>query len=259
MPTESKPPLPLGSHEPPGFEPRALSHAGASVRYLVGGSGPPIVLVHGLGGAASNWLRIAPALVAAGWRVIVPELPGHGGSEPFPEAPTLDSFAEAVVAVLEHEHAVPAPWIGHSFGGLVGLRAAVRRPDAVLGLVLAAAAGISSATRTSELMVTCDRARPAAAPRDAAPQPRRARWGRTLAFGWWAVADRRASTPEMAEAFLDGPALHTDTRPPAPPDPFRPPPRPRPGRLPARACGAADNCAPSATGSTMPGGSGLCA
>jgi pimeloyl-ACP methyl ester carboxylesterase len=214
MPTESKLPLPLGSHEPPGFEPRALSHAGASVRYLVGGAGPPIVLVHGLGGAASNWLRIAPALVAAGWRVIVPELPGHGGSGPFPEAPTLDSFAEAVVAVLEHEHAVPAPWIGHSFGGLVGLRAAVRRPDAVLGLVLAAAAGISSATRTSEVMVTwIGRVRPQRLVTPHRSRVAGSRWGRALAFGWWAVADPTGFDPEMAEAFLDGPALHTDTRP----------------------------------------------
>src|SRR5512141_541282 len=122
MPTESKPNHQARAgaggvqtdamrteHEPPGFEARELRHGGSGVRYLVGGAGPPLVLVHGLGGAASNWLRIAPAL-AAGRRVIVPELPGHGGSGALPAPPTLDPFAEAVVAVLEQEDALPAAW-----------------------------------------------------------------------------------------------------------------------------------------------------
>jgi pimeloyl-ACP methyl ester carboxylesterase len=91
------------------------------------------VLVHGLGGGASNWLALAPVL-AAERRVIVPELPGHGGTAPLPAAPTVDPFADAVLAVLEAEDALPAPWVGHSLGGLVGLRAAMRRPEAVTGL-----------------------------------------------------------------------------------------------------------------------------
>ena len=199
-------------HEPVGFEARELRHRGTSVRYLVGGAGPPLVLVHGLGGAASNWLRIAPAL-ATGRRVIVPELPGHGGSGPLPAAPTLDPFAEAVLAVLEHEDALPAPWVGHSLGGLVGLRAAVRRPDAVTGLVLAAAAGISSAARAGELTVTwIGRLRPERLVTPHRRRVARSRRGRALAFGWWGVADPAGFDPAMAEAFLAGAARHTDTR-----------------------------------------------
>jgi pimeloyl-ACP methyl ester carboxylesterase len=209
MVTEFKP----GEHEPPGFEVRELRHRATTVRYLVGGAGPPIVLVHGLGGAASNWLRVAPALATAR-RVIVPELPGHGGSGPLHAAPTLDPFAEAVLAVLEHEDALPAPWVGHSLGGLVGLRAAVRRPDAVTGLVLAAAAGISSATRVSELTVTwLERLQPSRLVVPHRSRVARSRRGRTLAFGWWGVADPAGFDPGMAEAFLAGAALHTDTRP----------------------------------------------
>jgi len=85
-------PLRRSEHEPESFEARELHHRGTPVRYLVGGAGPPLVLVHGLGGAASNWLRVAPAL-ALTRRVIVPELPGHGGSGALPAAPTLDAFA----------------------------------------------------------------------------------------------------------------------------------------------------------------------
>ena len=132
---------------------RETTYRGTPLRYAVGGSGPPLVLVHGLGGAASNWLALAPAL-AAERRVIVPELPGHGGTAPLPAAPTVDPFADAVLAVLEAEDALPAPWVGHSLGGLVGLRAAMRRPEAVTGIVLAAAPGISSNSRAAEVVLS---------------------------------------------------------------------------------------------------------
>jgi len=115
-----------------GFEERWARYRATRIRYLVGGSGPPVVLVHGLGGFAGNWRAVAPPL-AADRRVIVPELPGHGGSEPLRAAPTLDPFAEAMLAVLDAEKALPAPWVGHSLGGLVGLRAAARRPEGISG------------------------------------------------------------------------------------------------------------------------------
>ena len=47
--------------------------------------------------------------------------------------------------------------------------------------------------------------------RPAAPPVARSRIGRTLAFGWWGVADPAGFDPEMAEAFLVGPPHHTDT------------------------------------------------
>ena len=195
----------------PGFETRELRHRGTPLRYAVGGAGPPVVLVHGLGGAASNWRALAPAL-ATERRVIVPELPGHGGSAPLAAAPTVDPFADAVLAVLEAEDALPAPWVGHSLGGLVGLRAAVRRPEAVAGVVLAAAPGISSSSRVSEAVVSVIGL---AQPGRIVARRRRA-WsasplGRTVAFGWWGLADPVGIDPELAEAFLAGPAEHTDT------------------------------------------------
>jgi pimeloyl-ACP methyl ester carboxylesterase len=198
--TESKP-------EWSSFEER---RTGGS-RYFVGGSGPPLVLVHGLGGMASNWRLVAPAL-AEDWRVLVPDLPGHGGSEPLAEAESVDPFARAVLAVVEAEDAAPAPWVGHSLGGLVGLRAAVLHPEAVTGLVLAAGAGISSATRIGEATVTVLGAvQPGHIIGRQAHLVSRSRLGRTLAFGWWGVADPAGFDPEMAEAFLLGPPQHTDT------------------------------------------------
>jgi pimeloyl-ACP methyl ester carboxylesterase len=202
--TESKPDL-------PGFEERQVRYRTSRIRYLVAGSGPPLVLVHGLGGAAANWRLVAPAL-AEERRVIVPELPGHGGSEPLLAAPSLDPYAEALLSVLEHEEALPAPWVGHSLGGFVALRAAARRPEAVTGIVLAAAAGISSATRAAEATLTVlGLVQPGKLVGRHRRRVARSRLGRTLAFGWWGVADPAGFDPEMAEAFLAGPPQHTDT------------------------------------------------
>jgi pimeloyl-ACP methyl ester carboxylesterase len=194
-----------------GLDEREHAAAGARVRYLVGGEGPPLVLVHGLGGLASNWRLIAPALVVE-HRVIVPELPGHGGSARLEGASSLDPFADALLALAEAEDAVPAPWIGHSLGGLVALRAAVRRPDAVTGVMLVAAAGISSASRAAEVTVTLlGVAKPGRIAGRFRTRVSPSRLGRTIAFGWWGASDPAGLDPAMAEAFLEGPPQHTDT------------------------------------------------
>src|SRR5207244_6439610 len=108
----------------------------------VGGSGPPLVLVHGLGGAASNWTELAP-LLATRHRLLVPDLPGHWGSSALPAVSGLEPFADRVALVAEREGMLPAPVVGHSLGGLVVLRLALRRPADVSAVVLAAAAGLS--------------------------------------------------------------------------------------------------------------------
>jgi pimeloyl-ACP methyl ester carboxylesterase len=199
-------------HRLEGFEQRELEWRGTRLRYAVGGDGPPLVLVHGLGGTIENWRALAPPLAAC-HRVVVPDLPGHGGSAPLPEARDVDALAEAVLEVLAEESLGDAVWIGHSLGGVVGLRAAALRPAAVRGLVLAAAAGIGSASRAAQVtLAVLGVARPG---RLIAPYRHawaHSRLGRRAAFGWWGVADPDALPPELAEAFLVGPAHHTDMR-----------------------------------------------
>jgi pimeloyl-ACP methyl ester carboxylesterase len=203
--TERKPRL-------PGFEERELVRDGARLSYAVAGDGPPLVLVHGLGGTIENWRALAPRL-AERHRVVVPDLPGHGRSEALPEAPDVDPIADAVLAVAAAESAVPAAWIGHSLGGLLALRAAARRPEAVRGIVLAASAGIGSTSRSAQVALTLlGLVQPGKA-----IAPFRHGWagsplGRRVAFGWWGVADTDALEPELAEAFLVGPARHTNIR-----------------------------------------------
>jgi len=201
-----------GKHRLEGFSEEELEWRGTRLRYAVAGDGPPLVLVHGLGGTIENWRALAPPL-ATRHRVLVPDLPGHGRSSVLPEARSLDALAEAVLAVADAEEIRPAVWIGHSLGGGVALRAAALRSDVVRGLVLVAAAGIGSASRAAHVtLAVLGVARPG---RLIAPYRHawaRSRLGRRAAFGWWGVADPDALEPELAEAFLVGPAHHTDTR-----------------------------------------------
>jgi pimeloyl-ACP methyl ester carboxylesterase len=203
--TESK-------HRLSGFEERELEWHGTRLRYAVGGVGPPLVLVHGLGGIIENWSALAPAL-AERHRVLVPDLPGHGRSAPLPEARDLDALAEAVLAIADGEEMGGAVWFGHSLGGLVAVRAAVLRPETVRGIVLAAAAGIGSASRAARVtLAVLGLARPGRVIAPFRHAWANSRLGRRVAFGWWGIADPDALEPELAEAFLVGPAHHTDTR-----------------------------------------------
>jgi pimeloyl-ACP methyl ester carboxylesterase len=195
----------------PGFEERFLDARGSRLRYLVAGEGDPLVLVHGLGGAAANWLALAPLLLP-GRRLIVPELPGHGGSSPLPAAPSLSPYADRLGLLLEHEGATPAAVVGHSLGGAVALRLALRRPESVSALVLAAAAGISSTARSARYALTVTGIlKPG---RKIAPHRRRVAGSallKRLVFGRWGASDPPALPPEVVEALLAGPARHTDT------------------------------------------------
>lgn len=197
--------------ELPGFEERSFDARGSRLRYLVAGEGGALVLVHGLGGAAANWLALAPLLLP-GRRLIVPELPGHGGSSPLPAAPSLSPYADRLGLLLEHEGAAPAAVVGHSLGGAIALRLAIRRPEAVGALVLAGAAGISSTTRSAHYALTITGIlKPG---RKIAPHRRRVASSallKRLVFGRWGASDPPALSPELVEAFLTGPARHTDT------------------------------------------------
>ena len=194
-----------------GFEERYAEVKGVRLRYEIGGSGPQLLLLHGLGGAASNWVELAPAL-ARSHRVLALDLPGHGGSAPLPAAPNIDAFADRVGLLAEREGMLPAAIVGHSAGGLIALRLALRRPESVTGIVLAASAGISTVRRLAEVTVELlGLVRPARALAPFRGLIARAPGLRYVAFGWWGAADPPALSASAVAGFLAGAALHTDT------------------------------------------------
>jgi pimeloyl-ACP methyl ester carboxylesterase len=194
----------------PGFEERFHSRRGARIRYFAGGQGEPLLLVHGFGGAAWNWAEMAPLL--AGRRLLLPDLPGHGASAPLPAAATLTGFADVLAGLCDEEGIGQVDVVGHSLGGVVALRLAERRPQLVRGVVLAAAAGISSSTRISELFLTATAiVRPA---RFAARRIERitgSRRVRRLVFGTLEVSNADMLSERAVHGFLRAAELHTDT------------------------------------------------
>jgi pimeloyl-ACP methyl ester carboxylesterase len=193
------------------LEPHLAEVRGTRLRYYVGGEGEPLVLVHGLGGSAANWLALVPLLLP-GRRLLVPELPGHGGSEPLPAASSLSAYADRIGLLLEREGLAPAAVVGHSLGGAIALRLAIRRPELVSALVLAGAAGISSGHRRARYALTVTGIlKPG---RKIAPHRARVAQSpflKRVVFGRWGAADPPALSPELVDAFLSGPPQHTDT------------------------------------------------
>jgi pimeloyl-ACP methyl ester carboxylesterase len=190
---------------------RSLAVKGRTIRYFVGGQGPPLVLVHGLGGSATNWVELAP-LLAGRYRLLVPDLPGHGGSEPLAGVSGLQPYADRILAVMEREEAVPAPVVGHSLGGLVVLRLALRHRASVSAVVLAASAGLSIGNLWGRNLLTAfTLVRPGRLAGRYRSLVARSRPLRRLVFGFVSVADPAGLSDTSVEGFLAGQVLHTDT------------------------------------------------
>ncbi|MEM1278004.1 MAG: alpha/beta fold hydrolase BchO [Pseudomonadota bacterium] len=89
------------------------------------GEGPDLLLVHGTGASGHSWRGLAPVL-AARYRVIVPDLPGHGFSRSASVFElSIPGMARSLAALLEALGAVPVLAIGHSAGGPVLARMAI--------------------------------------------------------------------------------------------------------------------------------------
>jgi len=100
------------------------------------GQGVPAYLLHSSGLSGRQWKRLAKRLAAAGFAAIVPDLTGHGASPAWPE-PTPFSYRDDVdLFVRTLKASPPAHVVGHSYGGLIAILAALEVPEAVLSLVL---------------------------------------------------------------------------------------------------------------------------
>lgn len=188
----------------PGFDEELRVVRGVRLRVFGRGKGPPLLLVHGFGGAAWNYTELAPLL--EGRRLVVPDLPGHGGSEPLP-APSIAGFADAVAGLLDE----PAGVFGHSMGGVVALRLAERHPHLVRSLVLAAPAGISTSARFATVTLgLVGVVRPGRIAGRRAERIGRSARLKGLVFGRFEVANAAALSERAVHGFLRGSALHTD-------------------------------------------------
>ena len=118
--------------------------AGRRVNYVEMGSGegPPVVFVHGLGGAWQNWLENIPR-TAEERRTFALDLPGFGRSE-MPRAEiSISGYGRTVNQFCEQLGLDEVVLVGNSMGGFVAAETAIQFPSRVERLVLVSAAGIS--------------------------------------------------------------------------------------------------------------------
>jgi pimeloyl-ACP methyl ester carboxylesterase len=123
----------------------SVTVAGHRVHYYVRGpsAGPPVVLVHGLGGRSEDWRNLAPYLVHAGFRVYMPDLPGYGRSEkPADFSYSVTDEGAAVVGFMDAMGLKQVDLGGWSMGGWIVQHVAAEHPDRVARLMLFDSAGI---------------------------------------------------------------------------------------------------------------------
>lgn len=129
-----------------GIENHSVQVAGHHVHYLAEGpnSGPPVVLIHGLGGNAEDWLELARYLGKAGYRVYLPDLIGYGRSDkPAEFSYSVPNEAEVVIGFLDVLGLRQVDLGGWSMGGWIVQEVASQQPARVRRLILINAAGLN--------------------------------------------------------------------------------------------------------------------
>lgn len=100
------------------------------------GDGPALVLLHAFPCDGRMWEPQAEAAAVAGWRVLVPDLPGFGASALPDSEPSLVTVAQAVIRMLEDRGVDRCVLGGVSLGGYVAMEMVRARPAMLAGLVL---------------------------------------------------------------------------------------------------------------------------
>ena len=108
--------------------------------FRVAGSGPPLVLVHGIGDSSATWEAIIPAL-ARHHLVIAPDLLGHGRSDKPRADYSVAAYANGVRDLLGVLGVQRATLVGHSLGGGVAMQFAYQFPERTERLVLVGSGG----------------------------------------------------------------------------------------------------------------------
>jgi pimeloyl-ACP methyl ester carboxylesterase len=113
-----------------------LQVEGLTVRYRASGQGPGVVALHCSSSHSGQWAALADDL-AADFAVFAPDLHGYGRSDALPrDGRAYFERDAAIVTALAAKHGAPLHLVGHSLGGTVALRVALRQPQLVASLTL---------------------------------------------------------------------------------------------------------------------------
>jgi triacylglycerol lipase len=115
---------------------------GAKIHYIEAGDGPPLILLHGLGGSSGDWV-LSVSMLSQKFRVIVPDQVGFGQSDkPFIRY-RIGTYVDFLDRFLTELKVPRASLIGNSLGGWVAASYALAHPERVERLVLVDAAGFA--------------------------------------------------------------------------------------------------------------------
>ncbi|HEY2206561.1 MAG TPA: alpha/beta hydrolase [Pseudonocardia sp.] len=120
---------------------RYLELDGAEVFVELAGEGTPVLCLHTAGQSGVQWRGVTAGLAARGHHVVVPDLPGHGRSEPAPGGPVTDlgEYAAWCLRLLDRLELARPYVVGCSIGGKIALDLACRASDRLAGVVALAA------------------------------------------------------------------------------------------------------------------------
>ena len=124
----------------PGFTAQAVKTSGAEIHVVEGGSGPPVLLLHGAPQTHISWRLVAPEL-AKTHTVLVPDLRGYGDSSKPSDGENHANYSKRAMALdqvelMRHFGFEKFAVIGHDRGGRVGHRLALDHPNRVTKLAV---------------------------------------------------------------------------------------------------------------------------
>jgi len=125
----------------------------AQIAYTVLGSGPDVVFLHPFPAHHGIWLPVAEQL-ATRYRSILPDLRGHGSSEPGSGPATMEKHAADVLRVCDHAGAGRAVFVGVSIGGYILFECWRRFRERFAGLVLADTRAQADSDETRHVRLT---------------------------------------------------------------------------------------------------------
>jgi pimeloyl-ACP methyl ester carboxylesterase len=118
-----------------------------NISYIDQGSGDKtIILVHGLASNAGFWRYNIPEL-AKYFRVIAVDLPGYGKSQKGDYSYMMSFYAEQIKKLIDELHLKNVVYVGHSMGGQIGIKLAIKYPSLLNKLILASPAGFEEFQR----------------------------------------------------------------------------------------------------------------
>ncbi|HSM85432.1 MAG TPA: alpha/beta hydrolase [Candidatus Limnocylindrales bacterium] len=125
-----------------GLENKTVQLGPYGIHYLVGGQGKSLVLVHGLGGRAEDWLSMAPEFKSNGYKVYAIDLLGYGRSARPDVDYSISLESDILRQFLDSQNLQQADIAGWSMGGWVSLKFAADHPERVHRLILLDSAGV---------------------------------------------------------------------------------------------------------------------